>query len=171
MDIVQRHNSCKNCGGRETAVARQCPHATIKEMSRYEIWRVQPLLWSDWVSAFPRRRIQATLEALCFLCGPCRGFITGTKKIVEFGDNSLPGHELGSGGVELRDWDDTITEGSSVGSKVWLWREDLACDLKALRVLWYRIFWVCSYREAVIVSVLKSIARKRLVESVIEWGH
>jgi hypothetical protein len=25
----------KNCGGGETTVARQCPHATIKDVSRY----------------------------------------------------------------------------------------------------------------------------------------
>jgi hypothetical protein len=44
--------------------------------------RVQPLLWNNWVNTFPRKWIHATIEELCFLCGPCWGVIKRTKKIV-----------------------------------------------------------------------------------------
>jgi hypothetical protein len=44
----------------------------------------------------------------------------------------------------------------SVQFKVRLWREDFMCDI---------------WSETAIIPVLKCVARKRLVETVIHWGH
>jgi hypothetical protein len=48
------------------------------------MWRVQPLLWKNWVrvNALSCKRIHATIEELCFLCGPCRRVIKRTRKVV-----------------------------------------------------------------------------------------
>jgi hypothetical protein len=64
-----------------------------------------------------------------------------TFKSVEFWDASLPGYELGCWGVELRNLCIRILECSLVELKGWLWREDLACDLKTLCVL--QLQWDC----------------------------
>jgi hypothetical protein len=44
--------------------------------------------------------------------------------------------------------------------KVLLWRDEFMCDI-----------WYVYSSETVIFTVLKSAARKRLVETVIDWGH
>jgi hypothetical protein len=68
--------------------------------------RVQPLLCSDFLCTFSRRRIHATIEELFFLCGPCRGVIKRQRRLfksVEFRKANQRGCELGSRGIELRE--------------------------------------------------------------------
>jgi hypothetical protein len=90
----------------------------------------QRFLWNSWVNAFSRKRIHATAEELCFLCGPCWRVIKRrgrSFKSVEFRDTSLPGYELGSKGIEMRNWGIRIIECNLMEFKVWLRRELYVC--------------------------------------------
>jgi hypothetical protein len=78
----------------KTSIARQLlskhiPAATNMQTTIEEL----PLLCNGALN------IPSEKQRLCFLRGLCRGVIRMTKKIVEFRDASLPGYELGSGGI------------------------------------------------------------------------
>jgi hypothetical protein len=63
-------------------------------------------------------------------------------KSVEFRDSSLPGYELESRGIELRNWGIRTIYSSSVKLKVWLSREDFTCNMVP-RYLGCVIQWDC----------------------------
>jgi hypothetical protein len=56
----------KNCGGRETAVAKYYTHAT---------WSCNRFLGNGSVNTFPLKRIRATRETLCFCAAVIPGVI------------------------------------------------------------------------------------------------
>jgi hypothetical protein len=91
-------------------------------------------------------RIHTTIEELCFLCGPYQGVIKRTKKSIGFLDASLPGYELGSRGIELRNWGVRITECSSsrLSAVTWSrWLVQLAVQFEAvLWRSWVELSWV-----------------------------
>jgi hypothetical protein len=70
-------------------------------------------------------------------------------------------------GAEELNWG---TEASELLSAV-QWSESLAVKGRLFVCYSTAIFGVYSYSETVIAPVLKSFTRKRLVESVTDWGH
>jgi hypothetical protein len=68
-----------------TAVAMELlsKHARNSERAVFSMWSApQPLLCNGAVNISPGKHISWTIERLCFMCGPCRGVTTRTKKIV-----------------------------------------------------------------------------------------
>jgi hypothetical protein len=52
-----------------------------------------------------------------------------------------------------------------------LWRKELVARLRLWKEDFNVIFGVCNSVRLLIVPMLKSVGRKRLVETVIDWGH
>jgi hypothetical protein len=106
------------------------------------MWRVQPLLWSDCLSTFPRRRIHAIIGELCFLCGPCLGVIKRTENIIlsQLSFETPACQDVSLGADELRHKNYWVQ--FSWELKVWLRREDLVCAIVP-RYLECVIQWDC----------------------------
>jgi hypothetical protein len=125
------------------------------------------LLRSDWESTFPRRQIHTKIEELCFLCGPCRGVIKWTKKIV---------------------WISWVSRRQPAW--IWAWKQRIWTEILIHQNYWVQfseverlavnrglyvcyssaIFGVCIQWECY-SSWVKIRSRKRIVEIVIDWGH
>jgi hypothetical protein len=79
-------------------------------------------------------------------CGPC-------WNVVSEGESRLPGSSVREA-VKKR------VSCKSAQLKVRLWREDFTCDICSVQ-----------FSETVIVRVLNSVSRRRLVETVTDRGH
>jgi hypothetical protein len=142
-------------------------HRTIEVLWQNEMWRVQPLLWKNWVNKFPWKRIRVTVE-LWFLRGPCRGIIKSANKIVwsSWLSRCQPARIWA---WEQRNWTEELRY-----QNYWAQFSGVEClGVKRRLCVCYStgIFGVCNYSETVMVPVLKSVTRKQLVESVTAWRH
>jgi hypothetical protein len=138
-------------------------HTTIEELPCYAEARLTHL--------YNKRRI---VRKWCFLLGSPRGYITrrtegasldGSRRwlrrngngLVEFRDVSLQEYELGSRTVELR--------------HQYHWMQFSGVESLAVKRRLYVCYSTAMFGVSNSVTVLKSVATERLVETVTDWGH